>query len=236
MKDQYFGDINDYRKYALLRLLSCGGSVPMMVCWMLTEGDRRSDGSRVGYLRDPISYAGLDPGLFWTLRELLLLGRRSVSEAKKHRLVPRATYWERKILNRSRDEYFRDLHSSARSSASRLIFFDPDNGMEVKSVPKSRSGSIKYLYWDEATSFFLEGFSILVYQHFPRVSRGPYIERLAREFRSRTGAKTLLSFETSTVVYLLASQKSDSRHFVRAVEHHRKRLGCHFSITNHHPR
>jgi hypothetical protein len=40
MKDQYFGDINDYRKYGLLRILSgmrCSGqsNISAAICWML---------------------------------------------------------------------------------------------------------------------------------------------------------------------------------------------------------
>jgi hypothetical protein len=36
VKHQYVGDINDYRKYALLRALSAGGANRIGVCWMLT--------------------------------------------------------------------------------------------------------------------------------------------------------------------------------------------------------
>ena len=38
MKDKYFGDVNDYKKYILLRLLSKNGKLKVMVCWMLTAG------------------------------------------------------------------------------------------------------------------------------------------------------------------------------------------------------
>ena len=37
MKNQYFGDVNDYRKYGLLRLLGRAGKVKIGVCWMLTR-------------------------------------------------------------------------------------------------------------------------------------------------------------------------------------------------------
>jgi len=39
MKNQYFGDINDYRKYGLLRGLSNKGEISTLVCWMLTENE-----------------------------------------------------------------------------------------------------------------------------------------------------------------------------------------------------
>jgi hypothetical protein len=45
MKDQYFGDINDFRKYGLLRLLCVSDRLRLGVCWMLTDTDSRTDGS-----------------------------------------------------------------------------------------------------------------------------------------------------------------------------------------------
>jgi hypothetical protein len=48
MKNQYFGDINDYRKYGLLRRLQAGLS--LCVCWTLTDDDGSSDGRFLEYL------------------------------------------------------------------------------------------------------------------------------------------------------------------------------------------
>ena len=39
MKNQYFGDINDYRKYGLLRVLCNRGEIETAVCWMLATDD-----------------------------------------------------------------------------------------------------------------------------------------------------------------------------------------------------
>jgi len=39
MKNQYFGDINDYRKYGLLRCFAEAG-LNIGVCWMLTPETR----------------------------------------------------------------------------------------------------------------------------------------------------------------------------------------------------
>ena len=44
MKNQYFGDINDYRKYGLIRILSNSGIIRTGICWMLTPDDTRTDG------------------------------------------------------------------------------------------------------------------------------------------------------------------------------------------------
>jgi hypothetical protein len=39
VKNRYFGDINDYRKYGLLRALTNYGEIKTAVCWMLTTDD-----------------------------------------------------------------------------------------------------------------------------------------------------------------------------------------------------
>ncbi len=88
-----------------------------------------------------------------------------------------------------------------------LVFFDPDNGLEVPSVPAGRRGSDKYLYWDEVERAWAAGHSLLVYQHFPRVARPAYNARLLAALRERTGAPVTGSFTTSHVVFLLAARR-----------------------------
>ena len=39
VKDQYFGDVNDFRKYGLLRVLAGSDRLRLGVCWMLTARD-----------------------------------------------------------------------------------------------------------------------------------------------------------------------------------------------------
>ena len=63
MKDQYVGDINDYRKHALLRALQQGG-LNVGVCWMLAPPDECTDGRKLGYLTQPDRFRGYDPSLF----------------------------------------------------------------------------------------------------------------------------------------------------------------------------
>ena len=63
MKNQYFGDINDYRKYGLIRILSDGGIIRTGICWMLTPDDTRTDGKFTQYLINPEEYKKFDPDL-----------------------------------------------------------------------------------------------------------------------------------------------------------------------------
>src|SRR4051794_40207541 len=71
MKNQYVGDINDYRKYALLRILAGPGDIRIGVCWMLTPNDGRQDGGMTKYLGDQSLWQPHDPGLFDVLRTVI---------------------------------------------------------------------------------------------------------------------------------------------------------------------
>lgn len=69
MKNQYFGDINDYRKYGLLRILADSGKLKIGICWMLTSDDKRSDGRRISYLQSPSKWSDYDKDLFEQLKD-----------------------------------------------------------------------------------------------------------------------------------------------------------------------
>jgi hypothetical protein len=64
VKVQYFGDVNDYRKYALLRLLAKSARFKIGVCWMLTPADERPDGNKRRYVEEPAKWRAFDPSLF----------------------------------------------------------------------------------------------------------------------------------------------------------------------------
>src|SRR5437763_1252586 len=61
MKEQYVGDVNDYRKYALLRHLGAGRQLRIGVCWMLTPPDA---GNLRHYLEQPAKWRAYDPDLY----------------------------------------------------------------------------------------------------------------------------------------------------------------------------
>jgi hypothetical protein len=212
MKNQYFGDINDYRKYGLLRCLAEGLGVSIGVCWMLTEDDDGTDGSLRAYLQDEARWQRYDPVLYRRLLKLRDPGvRRSVASARRWGLIPWAGYYSR-FLNddaEQRAAYF--ARASALLAGCPLLFFDPDNGLEVKSVRLGRRGSCKYLYWDEVESAFATGHSLLIYQHFPREERDPFIARKAQELSQRLQGSLVHVYRTQRVVFLLALHPEHAR-------------------------
>jgi hypothetical protein len=173
VKDQYVGDVNDFAKYQLLRV--CAGHFDrIVVAWMLTEADGRSDGVHTRYLDDPRKGAA-DPELFETLRGLVAAEERSIAAIEASMALPGHTFHSTP-MPRDKEErcaFFAALAELADPES--LLFLDPDNGVEVASVAKHARNSERYVYWDELRLLRDAGASVLVYQHFPRKERSEYL-------------------------------------------------------------
>ena len=201
MKDQYVGDINDFAKYQLLRLAEAHFE-RVLVAWMLTAEDGRRDGGQIGYLADPDNGAA-DPELFDALAELVADGHRSVTAVEASGALPRCDFHSTPMprMGEERTRYFQVLAELADSGT--LIFLDPDNGFEVRSAPKGSRGAERYLYWSELALLRETGGSVLVYQHFPRVQRIPYLNGLLARLRTEMGPEyECFAAHTSRVGFL----------------------------------
>lgn len=204
MKDQYFGDINDYRKYGLLRGLMRDGNLRTTVCWMLTPPDDRRDGGKIGYLEQPQRWRAYDPELYdWVRHTVLERDTREVGQIEVAGLLPQTQFHSALVPRSSveRTAYMQSLQRLA--SGSELVFFDPDNGLEVASVRPGSSGSVRYLFWSEAAATFRMGASLLIYQHFARVQRERFIQGLALRLMQMCACDPVLAIRTSHVVFLL---------------------------------
>jgi len=219
LKNQYFGDINDYRKYGLLRRLLDGGASSLLVAWMLTPNDARSDGLRVQYLQKPQAWRRFDPELFSSLSAMLRSRRpRSVDLIENSPLLPRCRFFSEVVpdCRVARASYLRRLARAA--GQADLVFLDPDNGLEVKSKPLGRKGSSKYVYWHEVQELFSVGCSLLIYQHFGRVDRDRFVTSTARDLARHVGTESILTFQTPHVLFLLAVQPRHRDRLRRAAE------------------
>jgi hypothetical protein len=234
MKDQYFGDVNDFRKYSLLVQLSGGGALRTGICWMLTPPDGRTDGSALRYLRQPDGFRHLAPDLFDLLHGAVMIDKdRRVARLEGATFLLNTLYYSSFLPDdkEGRLAYFRE--AAARLQSADWVFFDPDNGIEVPSMALGRKGSSKFLYWHEVMATYRAGQSALIYQHFPRTARGPYIERLALSLRERTGARTVFSFRTSRVVFFLASRDRHEEHFRAQATGVMRKWGAQIVVSEH---
>lgn len=174
MKDQYVGDVSDYLKYAMLRAWSARG-LSVALGWMRTEPDVRSDGGLIRYLGRPERYRELDPELFDGLARLVATDQRSVRNVVELELIAGSFSYEALLQDdhEARDAWFAGLARGAKEA--QIMFLDPDNGLEVATVPRGRAGSRRYVYLEELRTVRVPGQAIVVYQHFPRVVRETYL-------------------------------------------------------------
>jgi hypothetical protein len=219
VKNQYFGDVNDYRKYGLLRILMDNGKLNSGICWMLTPDDRRSDGKFTQYLEQPLRWRKYDPGLFDYLEGCLKVDQiRDVNKLSNTSILPSTKYYADIFYDgiENQNKYFNEMLS--RFKDMDLIFFDPDNGMEIKSKKRGQKGSCKFLYWDQLIQAYRGDHSILIYQHFIRENREAFIKRIAGEMNNKTGSKIIYSFSTSNVVFFLILQTKHVNYFEQQIK------------------
>ena len=213
MKNQYFGDINDYRKYGLLRTALSVSRMSLFLAWMLTEDDGSSDGGRVDYLRESERWSHFDPKLFKTLHEAVVKNRRrDVGAIENSGLLSSARFFREPVPKAAseRDAWFAKLTAEARSTD--LVFLDPDIGIETKSVSYGGSSSEKYVFWSELRRLWEQNNSLLVYQHFAREDRRAYTQRLLGNAEEQLPNACTLAFSTSHVLFLLALQPRHMHH------------------------
>jgi hypothetical protein len=225
MKDQYACDINDFCKYAVLRSLAAAHRGRLLVCWMLTPPDERTDGGQIAYLTQGHAFRPVDPVLFDTLQALVRDGRRTVADIQRSGVLPQASFHRPVLLDglSERGAYFETFWIQARPGD--LVFFDPDNGFEVASVPKRRRNSSKFLYWDELQRAVLDGRSVCIYQHFPRVQRAAYTRGLLEQMASLAPNHMTFAICSSRVAYLVAAADERAVPMASASEHLVSRFG-----------
>ena len=110
-----------------------------------------------------------------------------------------------------REQYFSNMYKLFQGVD--LIFFDPDNGLEIKSKSLGQKDSSKYLYWSEVVECYKTGQSILIYQHFPRENRNTFISSTLESIRTKTGSESTIYFQTSNVAFFLICQDKHSQYF-----------------------
>jgi len=224
MKNQYFGDINDYRKYGLLRSITEASHLRLLVAWMLTPDDGSTDGGFTAYLDDPKQWVKYDPELFHKLHDILKnQQQRKVSLIENTELLPTTQYFSEYVPDSSleRNTWFGSLAEHA--ERIELVFLDPDNGIEIKSRPYGRKNSSKYVYWREIKALWESGKSLLIYQHFIREKRFNFIQRMLKELQAVTPGSLVEAFSTPHVVFLMALQPSHQKHHTNIVNTVQKR-------------
>lgn len=188
------------------------------VCWMLTEDDGGKDGHRTGYLREPERWRSFEPTLFEFLRRHVIERKtRNVRAVESSKVLPNCRFYSRILTDDcvQRQRYFDQFLGFARGAE--LVFFDPDNGIEVKSATYGRRNSSKYLYWNEIERTLRANHSLLIYQHLPPKPRRPLIRHLARRLLQVSGGEIVYVLRTGKVAFFLVPRRGSVALFRKGV-------------------
>lgn len=213
MKNQYFGDVGDYVKYAVLRRIE---ALPLRlgVIWMLTPDDQSSDGGRRGYLEFPERNRPLDPPLFDALRSWEEEGVRGVHAIEQSGLLA-ATFFSEEFPDDASGRAATMARAVERIEGADVVFLDPDNGLQIKSCRYGASRSSKFVFWNELRTLWERGHSIVVYQHLTRVNRPVYFAARVEEFAEALGVKEIVLMRSVGNVFFGAFQPRHRQAFDR---------------------
>jgi hypothetical protein len=207
MKEQYIGDKKDYFKYTVIELLSKTFEKKIIFAWMLTPPDGTGQGNDIAYLNKSQAYCKYNPALYKKFAEIIneknninLNNLKNILENENYIFFPK----EPKELSndtKERKQYFKQLKELVSKNKYSIIFFDPDNGIEIKSCPKGTKNSNKFLYWDEILDFWYEGSDILVFQYIPLyTNHDNYIKNKISECSVRLG----ISEENISIIHCVS--------------------------------
>ncbi len=169
MQNRYVGDIGDFEKYLLLKIL-CKDGLRLGVNWCLIEPTpeelKKGDGGSTSYLNEHDIHRGADKTLFEQLKYIVhKKNDRQVALIQKSKVLPSNTcFYDDLVLPGTKRFYWHDKSLQQFESCD-IIFYDPDNGIERKSYGKLHSKAIKYTYFDEIRDAYQHGKSIVIYQH-----------------------------------------------------------------------
>ena len=212
MQNRYVGDLGDFGKYGLLKVLcasaesvTCPDMILGVVWYLVPDEVHNQDGKYVQYLvptaKNQEQFRICDPALYDALAGIVDSGRRGVSSVSAGGVLPDGTlYYESPLafdglsgsgpgVRLQRAELrVRWLWGALECTAPcELVFLDPDNGLEVGVGPYLKRGP-KYVFFDELAPFVQRGQSLVVYHHMSRHGRSlDQVRRRLSEIGDRLG-------------------------------------------------
>lgn len=183
MEDKYVGDIGDFGKYALLRVLA-GHDVALGIVWYLTKfQNNNQDGHFIHYLASPQGAKELgecDFKLFTSLRKIVECKDRRVARIREDGIFSKKTVFYEEHLDFANAP--RQLRPQIRAGwfhkalkcveGTQLLFLDPDNGLALDERMKYWKTGPKYAYLDEVRGFLGQNKNVILYCHQDRRKGG----------------------------------------------------------------
>lgn len=170
MQDNYVGDIGDYGKYGLLREV-CASNMSLSVNWyrvVPTKQGNQDDGKYISYLSMPQIYREYDPALFASLQRIVMQERdRRLERIERENCFP-AIYFS-KPLDADRKAWH--MQALEKTKNAKVVFLDPDNGLETANMYRADRATQKHVKWVELKDYYARGQNVILYQHRPQMTR-----------------------------------------------------------------
>ncbi len=208
MQNRYTGDIGDFGKLGLLRDLQLTG-LKIGVNWYLTPDEKYNhDGRHVGYLENE-SYRSCDAELWTELKHIVQSETRKVQALQSDQVLEAVYYTELLDFSEKNKAERKALRTKWHGDALKslcdqdVVFLDPDNGLLVPSAEGTKREN-KYILSNEVTDYYMQGSSVIYYQHKARKPDSYYSEQLRILMRKQVlqGASYFaLKFKTTSQRY-----------------------------------
>ena len=225
MQNRYTGDIGDFGKLGLLRIIEAAG-LTIGVNWYLTPDEKHNgDGCHIRYL-ELEAYRECDSFLWEKLKSIVETGEREVFAIQSESVL-NATFFsvpldfQRKAKS-DRTAFRESWHKNALYNLFGLdvVFVDPDNGLIVPSAVGTAKEN-KYALINEIADYYRQGSSVMYYQHKARRKDSFYLDQQKRlierpEFKG-ADSLTLKFITTSQRYYFFILQPKHQKIITDAV-------------------
>ena len=209
MQDRYTGDLGDFSKLGILRVLQKAG-LSIGVNWYLAPNENHNgDGRHIKYLEKDNNYRACDEELWLELKDIVDRKQRKVCNLEKESIL-KASFFSERLDFRGKMKSERSIirkswHERALAALDgcNIVFVDPDNGLIVPSA-LGRPKENKYVLSDELADYYAHDSSVIYYQHKARKLDEFYVRQHENLINTAdfTGSKGLaLKFITTSQRY-----------------------------------
>ena len=181
MQDRYTGDLGDFGKLGILRVLQAAG-MTIGVNWYLTPDEKHNgDGRHVKYLQQE-EFKAYDEALWLELRNIVDRNNRKACYLEKKSILDANFYSDRldfrEKTKAERALFRKEWHNQALSvlAGADIVFADPDNGLIVPSAV-GKPAENKYVLCNELADYYAQQSSVIYYQHKARRTNGFYLHQ-----------------------------------------------------------
>lgn len=187
MRDQYAGDVSDVLKFAFLRALA-GSDRTLGVAWYYLPGDDgRADGRHLEW-RDEPAWRKLDEEL---CRELATLPERSIAALERSAIWPEGVLFHREPVPPCGGRSAWSARKRNALDRADIVFLDPDNGLGETE---------KYATFSEVAQLRRDGRAVVFIKFPQHVKHEVLLRQLHERLMTETGAKNVLTLQTSVAV------------------------------------